>query len=83
MHQTLLLDTLNVLFVLSAESLEPTIARLTHHIGVHEADVVDALFHLESRGLVTAHNRRLTMRGLAAAAALHAHQADATIARAA
>ena len=65
--------TLDALFTLAAESLEPTHARLAAHVGTSEAAITDALHHLESRGLADATKRRLTMRGLATAASLHAH----------
>lgn len=73
MQQDLLLLTLDALFSLAADSVEPTLGRVSAHVGAPEAAIVDALHHLESRGLVSAEKRRLTMRGLAAAAALHAH----------
>lgn len=72
MHHDVLLLTLDSLFTLSAQTVEPTPMRLAVEVGVREAVVIEALHHLESRGLVDAGRVRLTMRGLATAAALHA-----------
>ncbi|MCA9580557.1 MAG: hypothetical protein KC416_02105 [Myxococcales bacterium] len=72
MPKNLLLQTLDTLFVLGAAELQPDVELLSRRIRVSVSDVAEALLHLETRGLVDAGKVRLTMRGLAAATALHA-----------
>lgn len=72
-REQMILATLIALFDL-AQGDDPARAdNLAGRIGATPTAVAEALLHLERRGLVDAGRARLTMRGLAAAAALRTH----------
>jgi Mn-dependent DtxR family transcriptional regulator len=80
-HEDLILQTLDALYVLHGEAVSIVDAStLARHLGTSATRVAETLLHLESRGLVDASTARLTMAGLATAAALSAARVTAHVA---
>jgi len=79
-REQLILSTLDALYILHGESVRVDASAIARRIGARPVQVAEALFHLESRGLVDASTAALTLPGLAAAAALSAARATATVA---
>ncbi len=79
-HETLVLGTLDTLYLLHSENLRVDASAIARRIGARPTEVAHALIHLESRGLVDAAQARLTMAGLAVAAAFAAARATASAA---
>jgi hypothetical protein len=75
----ILFDTLDALFTQSRDG-RPDVDGLAHLVGACPQRVAEALSHLERRGLVDAQRARLTLRGLAVAAALHAEREAGSVA---
>jgi Mn-dependent DtxR family transcriptional regulator len=76
-HESLVLGTLDALYLLHGENLRVDASAIGRRIGARPTEVARALLHLESKGLVDASQARLTMAGLAAAAAFAAARATA------
>jgi Mn-dependent DtxR family transcriptional regulator len=68
-RDTLVLGVLDALYLLADR--HPDASSLALRLGATPSAVADALLHLEKRGLADAGSIRLTLRGLAAAAALN------------
>ncbi len=79
-HESLVLGTLDTLYLLHGENLRVDASAIARRIGARPTEVGQALLHLESRGLADATSARLTMAGLAAAAAFAAARATSTAA---
>ena len=69
-HDTLVLDLLDLLY--AQAHLPSDATTLALRLGVTPTRIAEALLHLERRGMADASRARLTLRGLAAAAALNA-----------
>ena len=70
-HQ-LILSIVDSLFVLQGSGVRPSPSSLARRLGTSSTEVGRALTHLHRKGIVDATTVRLTMRGLAVAAALRA-----------
>ena len=73
MTQHAILSTIDSLYILQSSCVSPEVGGLARRAGLTPTAVAEALLHLEKRGLVDGSGVRLTMPGLVAAAALHAH----------
>ncbi len=71
----LLFAVLDVLYTLSPTQARLNAGTLARRLGVAPHEAACALVHLEQRGLADAGRARLTLRGLAVAAALAAQTA--------
>jgi Mn-dependent DtxR family transcriptional regulator len=72
MDDQLILGTLDSLYHLSEMTLPTDAGAIARRLGRSASEVGAALLHLERRGLADASLARLTLAGLAAAAALRA-----------
>ncbi len=73
-HETLILSTLDSLFVLHGMNAAVDASAIARRVGTSPTRVAEALLHLEGKGLVDATKARLTLAGLSAAAAFAAHR---------
>lgn len=72
MTPQLILSVIDSLFVLQGSGVAPDASALARRLGTSCSAVGRTLIHLEHRGLVDVSTARLTMQGLAVAAALRA-----------
>jgi len=76
MQNTFALAVLHAMYTHARASRPPALARLCTLLGASRIDVVRALASLDRQGLADARRARLTLHGLAVAAATHAAAAS-------
>ncbi len=83
MNDDIAIQVLATMYDQQQRDQRPDAGSIARDLGVRATRVAEAILHLERRGLVDAGRARLTMTGLAAAAALSLHARRAPLSRAA